>query len=228
MSGYNTFVTGNNDDNNNNHAANTTTTAAAATTSSSSPLIPNELRHRRRSASHTTSSLGSDSDRSQSNNHSSPAPHLYSTPFASRALVSAFGLPTLVEYEPPSAGIAEEEPPPSSGALPSLRDSSASDAFEPVALPSSRRSHVRSRSLSAEQHPHPHPQQPNSQPGNLLSRLTRSAYSAVQRSRSHDEHSDDGGPPLHHLYTYRVRTFDKTDDHHILMCQNPDYCCYYC
>mmetsp|Transcript_12683 Transcript_12683/g.26858 ORF Transcript_12683/g.26858 Transcript_12683/m.26858 type:complete len:91 (-) Transcript_12683:110-382(-) len=83
------------------------------------------------------------------------------------------------------------------------------------------------RALSAEQLPHPH-QQPDLQSGHLLSRLTPLAYSAVQRSHLHNEHSDNGGLPLHHLYTYRVRTIDKTDDHHILMCQNPDYCCYYC
>mmetsp|Transcript_14220 Transcript_14220/g.28264 ORF Transcript_14220/g.28264 Transcript_14220/m.28264 type:complete len:205 (-) Transcript_14220:310-924(-) len=119
MSGYNTFVTGNNDDNNNNHAANTTTTAAAATTSSSSPLIPNELRHRRRSASHTTSSLGSDSNRSQSNNLSLPVP------WSRRSFC-----PRWWSTSPLSAGIAEVEPLLSSGAQPLLRDLSVSNAFE--------------------------------------------------------------------------------------------------
>ena len=155
---------------------------------------PAQLHRRNRSASNTSSL-------DQSDESSAPPPHLYASVQVSRALITAFGLPTLIEYEPPSATnvVASEEE--------SQEPLRTSSQFEPV-----KKSHFRAQSLPATSVPTPSlGGSYQSQHRQSLSRLS------IFRTTSHDESTTHN-----HLYTYRVRTFDKEDEHHILMCQNPD------
>jgi hypothetical protein len=105
-----------------------------------------------------------------------PPPLLYASPVVSSALITAFGRPTLIEYDAPSSAIAPEFTP--------IRDQTK---------------HVRTHSLPATA---------------AEDAQRHAARTALSRSSHDAEHIS--------AYTYRLRTFDHEDRHHLVMCQNPD------
>ncbi|KAL7522909.1 hypothetical protein ACHAWX_007652 [Stephanocyclus meneghinianus] len=121
--------------------------------------------------------------RSDQDDHSHPAappPLLYASPVVSSALITAFGRPTLIEYDAPSSAIAPE--------------------FTPIR---EQTKHVRTHSLpaTAEEDARRHAAR------TALSRSSHAAFADAEHISA---------------YTYRLRTFDHEDRHHLVMCQNPD------
>ena len=123
-------------------------------------------------------------------------PHLYSDAVVSAPLITWFGLPTLIELEQPASA--------SDGAIPSIPEESE---FTPLR----GGNHVRSYSQpdAGEQQPKP-PRQ---------DRIIKSFFGggAAATDACDDTHSISA-------YTYRVRTIDhqSSDEHRLLLCQNPD------
>jgi hypothetical protein len=120
-------------------------------------------------------------------------PHLYSDSVVSAPLITWFGLPTLIELEQPASA--------SDGAIPSIPEESE---FTPLR----GGNHVRSYSQ-----PDAGEQQPRQD------RIIKSFFGggAAATDEGEDTHSISA-------YTYRVRTVDhqSSDEHRLLLCQNPD------
>eukprot|EP01082_Thalassiosira_pseudonana_P005981 g5539.t1_g5540.t1 g5539_g5540 MERGED: g5539.t1 contig2:736799-741536(+) len=126
-----------------------------------------------------------------------PPPHLYASPVVSSALITAFGRPTLIEYDAPIASAAVS---------PSAAGGEAE--FQPIR--GQQQSHFRTQSLPTLAN--------QDQPTAQQQRPSRGAGSKSSISRP----SSSAESTQINAYTYRVRTFDAEDDHHLKMCQNPD------
>ncbi|KAK1735799.1 amino acid/polyamine permease family protein [Skeletonema marinoi] len=146
-----------------------------------------------------------DGPNNRENDQKDPLPNLYASPRVSSALITAFGLPTLVEYEAPSsANTGSTKEPPSSPQFTRINNSI-------------RRLH--SKSLPAENIPflhQPSTKSPLRSHNNNHRRLSQSAI--LQRTTASDDSSSNNKV----AYTYRVRASTFGDEHHLLMVQNED------
>ena len=123
-------------------------------------------------------------------------PHLYSDAVVSAPLITWFGLPTLIELEQPASA--------SDGAIPSIPEESE---FTPLRGGNHVRSYSQPDAGAKQTKP---PRQ---------DRIIKSFFGggAAATDACDDTHSISA-------YTYRVRTIDhqSSDEHRLLLCQNPD------
>eukprot|EP00573_Skeletonema_grethae_P011728 CAMPEP_0201699044 /NCGR_PEP_ID=MMETSP0578-20130828/22075_1 /ASSEMBLY_ACC=CAM_ASM_000663 /TAXON_ID=267565 /ORGANISM="Skeletonema grethea, Strain CCMP 1804" /LENGTH=399 /DNA_ID=CAMNT_0048185711 /DNA_START=78 /DNA_END=1274 /DNA_ORIENTATION=- len=156
-----------------------------------------------------------------------PLPNLYASPIVSSALITAFGLPTLVEYEAPSTSSSTpgtQEPSsslPTNNApeeLPSVpeeeftRIHSNNNSVRRLHSKSLPTTHIQSSTKSSSRYSR------NSNNGNNNRRLSQSA--TLQRTLSDDVSSSSNKVVA--SYSYRVRASTIGDEHHLLMVQNED------
>eukprot|EP00956_Cyclotella_meneghiniana_P020319 scaffold35609_cov75-Cyclotella_meneghiniana.AAC.2 len=120
-------------------------------------------------------------------NSKPPPPLLYNSPSVSSALITAFGRPTLIEYD----------------IVPNADAPAADDDEEFTPIRNQHRS--RSNSLYSE-----HNSTRNSDGGGRLRQRSRS----LSKSSYDDKHIS--------AYTYRITRQKSSDQHHLIMCQNPD------
>ena len=149
-----------------------------------------------------------------------PLPNLYTSPIVSPALITAFGLPTLVEYEAPSTSSAHtptRQGPSSSNnniyikaAVPGANEEEGAppEEFTRINHPNNSIRRLHSKSLPAKRHYHNH------------RRLSQSAI--LQRGASDDDCDSCATNKVVASYTYRVRASTLGDEHHLLMVQNAD------
>lgn len=128
--------------------------------------------------------------------HKDAPPHLYSNPVFSAPLITAFGLPTLIECEQPLTSTVEE-------------------ATKPPSSPQSQFTSVRARNRSLSLPPGS-PSLEEKKPQRSLSEY----FFGVISDQSGSTQSSSIN-----AYTYRVRTLDtinNSDEHRLRLCQNPD------